>query len=78
MLSRTPTMIRRLFLVCLLLWPVTAYAQSGGPRDVIDAIEPSIVHKNHDGSGRPAARHAKGETGAARLQLPVDTDRRPC
>lgn len=44
-------MIRRLFLVCLFLWPATTDAQGDGPRDVIDSIEPSIVHKNRDGNG---------------------------
>jgi hypothetical protein len=43
-------MTNRLCFFVLLLSPTVAFAQSG-PRDVIDNLEPSIVHPNRDGKG---------------------------
>src|SRR5262245_50657157 len=50
-------MFQRLSLAVLLTWPALAQAQA--PRDVIDSIEPSIVHKNRDG-GSTTWFHPRG------------------
>lgn len=42
-------LLRRLSSIVLLLGPAFVHAQDSGPRDVIAAIEPSIVHPNRDG-----------------------------
>src|SRR5581483_6412831 len=42
-------MLQRLFVIALLLGPAVLLAPDGGPRDVIAAIEPSVVRPNRDG-----------------------------
>src|SRR5258708_39874875 len=44
-------MTHRLFWAALLLGSTAVTALGEGPRDVLSAIEPSIVHKNRDGKG---------------------------